>query len=280
MEYKYDVTLSFAGEDRNYVDKVANLLKEKNVKVFYDKFEEEDLWGKDLAIHFDTIYRKSARFCIPFISKHYKEKIWTKHEVKTAISRAIESNSEYILPVKFDDTEIEGIRPTISFLDLRKISEEELVNKILLKLGKKDSVPVSEIFQEKRNDVLSMNIYYSMAFNNFDNDSLSFKTLRVTITNTLEGPYRYFYSPSFKITIPFKGANGFELIDILKPINFPIKLEQGEEIKVEYKLQKSLKEFLDKLDSDCEYYAICSTTVGEKFETEKQKIESLISSLS
>ncbi len=37
---KYDVALSFAGEDRDYVDKVAKRLQEKGVKVFYDKFEE------------------------------------------------------------------------------------------------------------------------------------------------------------------------------------------------------------------------------------------------
>lgn len=52
MDYKYDITLSFAGEDREYVDKVAQILKDKDVRVFYDKFEEVGLWGKDLGIHF------------------------------------------------------------------------------------------------------------------------------------------------------------------------------------------------------------------------------------
>ena len=28
MDYKYDIALSFAGEDREYVEKVATLLKE------------------------------------------------------------------------------------------------------------------------------------------------------------------------------------------------------------------------------------------------------------
>jgi hypothetical protein len=60
MKYKYDITLSFAGEDREYVEKVATLLKENNIKIFYDKFEEAELWGKDLGLHFDTVYRKSA----------------------------------------------------------------------------------------------------------------------------------------------------------------------------------------------------------------------------
>lgn len=60
MDYKYDIALSFAGEDREYVEKVATLLKENGIKVFYDKFEQVDLWGKDTAnlkiITFDKQY--------------------------------------------------------------------------------------------------------------------------------------------------------------------------------------------------------------------------------
>ena len=135
MEKKYDVTLSFAEEDREYVDKVANFLKENGVSVFYDKFEEADLWGKDLGIHFDTIYRKSARYCIPFISENYKKKIWTNYEIRNAISRAIEQNEEYILPVRFDETEIPGIIPTIGYINGNKVSEEELAEMIVKKIG-------------------------------------------------------------------------------------------------------------------------------------------------
>ena len=37
---EFDIALSFAGEDRKYVDQVANLLRNSGVKVFYDLFEE------------------------------------------------------------------------------------------------------------------------------------------------------------------------------------------------------------------------------------------------
>lgn len=45
---KYDIALSFAGENREYVDKVAKLLKDKGISVFYDLFEKANMWGKDL----------------------------------------------------------------------------------------------------------------------------------------------------------------------------------------------------------------------------------------
>ncbi len=79
-KYDYDVVLSFAGEDRDYVEKVANKLLYKGIKVFYDNFETVDNWGKDLYTHFDEIYRKKAKYCVIFISKNYENKVWTNHE--------------------------------------------------------------------------------------------------------------------------------------------------------------------------------------------------------
>ena len=38
MGYKYDVVLSFAGEDREYVEKVTGYLNDHGIKFFYDKF--------------------------------------------------------------------------------------------------------------------------------------------------------------------------------------------------------------------------------------------------
>ncbi|MBW3661186.1 MAG: TIR domain-containing protein [Gemmatimonadetes bacterium] len=67
VSYKYDVCLSFAGEDRDYVDGVAALLKKDRLRVFYDRYEQVELWGKDLYQHLDTVYRQRAQYCVVFI---------------------------------------------------------------------------------------------------------------------------------------------------------------------------------------------------------------------
>jgi hypothetical protein len=92
-KYDYDVTLSFAGGDRNYVEQVAETLSALGVRVFYDRYEQVDLWGKDLYTHLDDVYRKRAQFCVVFISKHYAGKLWTNHERKSAQARAFEGKS-------------------------------------------------------------------------------------------------------------------------------------------------------------------------------------------
>jgi len=58
----FDIALSFAGEDRVYVDEVATLLFNAGIKVFYDQFEEANLWGKDLYTYLSDVYRNQAAF--------------------------------------------------------------------------------------------------------------------------------------------------------------------------------------------------------------------------
>jgi hypothetical protein len=133
---EYEVVLSFAGEDREYVERVAEILKASQVSVFYDNYEEASLWGKDLVEHLHKVYGGSARFCVMFISKHYADKVWPTHERRSAFEKAIESKEEYILPARFDDTSIPGLRKTIGYVDLRNKSPEQLAALILEKLGR------------------------------------------------------------------------------------------------------------------------------------------------
>lgn len=105
--------------------------------MFYDEDERVNLWGKDLAEHFDHIYRQASRYCVMFVSAAYAAKKWTRHERRSALARAIEEEGEYILPARFDDTELPGLPPTVGYIDLREIAPATLVEFLLEKLGKK-----------------------------------------------------------------------------------------------------------------------------------------------
>ncbi|MGW6447864.1 toll/interleukin-1 receptor domain-containing protein [Lentzea sp. NPDC055074] len=132
---KYDVCLSFAGEDRPYVDEVARHLTELGVTRFYDTDEQADLWGKNLVEHLDQIYRHDSRFCVMFVSQHYARKMWTKHERQAAFDRALVSDTEYVLPVRFDDTEIPALRAGTGYLDISNRTPRELAEMIARKVG-------------------------------------------------------------------------------------------------------------------------------------------------
>ena len=131
---KFDIALSFAGEEREYVDKVANLLKQKGISTFYDKFEEANLWGKNLYDYLSDIYLNQARYTIMFISSNYAKKLWTGHERQAMQARAFQESSEYILPVRFDETEIPGVLKTTGYISLTDKTPEQFVEIIEKKL--------------------------------------------------------------------------------------------------------------------------------------------------
>jgi len=135
LSRSYDVVFSFAGEDRTYVEKVAKFLSARNVNVFYDANEQANLWGKDLAEHLDSVYQQGGKYCVMFISKHYVEKMWTRHERRSALARALVERDEYILPARFDDSEVKGIRPTVGHVDLTELPPAKLGELILQKLS-------------------------------------------------------------------------------------------------------------------------------------------------
>ncbi len=130
----YDVTLSFAGEDREYVKAVAETLRERGVRVFYDEFEQATLWGKDLYTYLDYIYRFAARYCVIFVSKHYAGKVWPDHERASIQARALSEASEYVLPARFDATQVPGLRPTLGYVDLTEKTQQQLADLICEKL--------------------------------------------------------------------------------------------------------------------------------------------------
>lgn len=132
--YEFDVALSFAGENRDYVAQVAHALNDRGVRVFYDDFREAELWGKDLYLYFREIYFKKARFTVMFASEAYARKAWPSHERASAQARALTADAEYILPCRFDDVEVPGLLPTTHIVDLRRKTPIELAELICQKL--------------------------------------------------------------------------------------------------------------------------------------------------
>lgn len=131
----YEVALSFAGEQRGYVEEVARALHARDVAVFYDQFETVRLWGMDLAEEFQRIYEHGSGKVVMFISKEYIEKHWTRHERRSALSRHLREDAEYVLIVRFDSSDVPGLPGTAAFLEAGDYQPFELASMITEKLG-------------------------------------------------------------------------------------------------------------------------------------------------
>lgn len=143
-QVEFDVALSFAGEDRPYVEMVARHLKERRVKFFYDEFQVARTWGTDQVEFFADLYGRRARYVVAFISEHYVSKPWPRHERRSALARALEEEGEYFLPVRLDDSEVPGLLSTIGFVDGRQYLPEAIAGFVVEKLGGPalDSLPL------------------------------------------------------------------------------------------------------------------------------------------
>jgi hypothetical protein len=126
---EFDVAFSYASENLDYVDRVATLLRTHDVKVWFDRQQEVDMWGHNLADHFADIFTKRARYIVMFVSEHYARKAWPTYERQQAQARAITSKEVVILPVRFDDTDIPGLSG-VAYLDARKLTPAALSKKI------------------------------------------------------------------------------------------------------------------------------------------------------
>ena len=132
---QYEVALSFAGEQRGYVEKVARALQSRGIAVFYDDFEQVRLWGKDLVEELHEVFEHGAALAVIFISTKYVKKAWPRHEKRSSLSRAVQEKSEYVLPVRFDDTPVPGLPDSIKYERADDHTPQELASMIAEKLG-------------------------------------------------------------------------------------------------------------------------------------------------
>lgn len=135
-DVRYDLAISFAGEDRKIAEDIANRLTASGYRVFYDSYKTGQLWGGDLTVLLGDIYENQARFCLIIISEVYIKKMWTNHERKFALSAFMTRGDDYVLPLKLDDSNLPSLPKTTGYIDFRQQSVKNICDLLKQKLGK------------------------------------------------------------------------------------------------------------------------------------------------
>src|SRR6516162_3963446 len=132
---RWDVALSFAGAQRDYVGQVAAALKARRVRCFYDADEQVRLWGTYLAEELPLIYARESAAVVVFISADYAGGNWTRLERRAAFSRAVAEAGVYVLPARFDDSDLPGLLPDVVTVDLRRYTPEQFASLVAEKVA-------------------------------------------------------------------------------------------------------------------------------------------------
>jgi hypothetical protein len=132
-EFKHDVSLSFAGAQREYVREVAAALALWGASIFYDDDFQVELWGDDLNEALQRVYGRDSRFVVMFVSREYEATAFPTAERRAAFAGAMHGES-IVLPVRFDDAEVPGLNPNVVYLNASHYTPRDLAEMIAKKL--------------------------------------------------------------------------------------------------------------------------------------------------
>jgi TIR domain len=211
-ETRYDVALSFAGEDRVHALALATHLQDAGYRVFFDRFEE--LWGQDLSVRLQEVYARQSRFCVVFVSASYLRKPWTNHERRIVIDRAMQQEAPYLLPLRLDDTELPGLPGIVAYKDLREESIDNVARALVRLLGPAQPIraPLATgslriapsdflyvVVESSARDMLRFNLACHVV--NPDDRSRTLVAFEATLVRNAQRPIQFFAGPLYETSV-------------------------------------------------------------------------------
>jgi hypothetical protein len=133
-EYAYDVSVSFAGEDRGLVEKFVGFLKDRGISVFYDFDRQAQLWGKDIRQTLADVYAEDAKYMVVFLSENYPATDWANFELSVGREASDKRTEEYLLPIRIDDVNVVGVKSTTGYIDIRDTGIEDAADLLAEKI--------------------------------------------------------------------------------------------------------------------------------------------------
>ncbi|MGB8509564.1 MAG: TIR domain-containing protein [Pyrinomonadaceae bacterium] len=140
-ERHYKVALSFPGERREYVSKIAEGLADRLGKdaVFYDDYYVAYLAMPNLDTRLLKIYHECSDLVVVFICEEYEKKEWCGLEWRAIRDLIKQRRDEDIMLMRFDDSKVKGLLSIDGYVDLRKRSPDEVVDLICQRLEIKNN---------------------------------------------------------------------------------------------------------------------------------------------
>ena len=135
VQRRFAVALSFPGEHRVFVGKVASALRSAfgEQRVFYDRFHEGELSRPNLDLALQQIYGDESDLVVVFVCGEYVEKEWCGVEWRTvrSVMKSKARQDEDVMFLRFDDKPLEGHLPIDGFMDISKKTPRAVADSII-----------------------------------------------------------------------------------------------------------------------------------------------------
>lgn len=145
-DFRFEVALSFAGENRDLARRIAIALQDEigRGRVFYDEWFEAELARPNLDTYIQHLYRNDSRLVLVCVGEQYQSKPWTQLEWNAIQSLERELRDPQatarprlrLLPVRIGDGDITGIMQSAIVPDIRNRPIEDVVRLIVDRLNR------------------------------------------------------------------------------------------------------------------------------------------------
>ena len=134
--HRFQVALSFPGEHRDYVERVAASLAEAlgPNACFYDRSYRAQLAVPNADVLLQEIYGERSDLVVAFVCREYDEKKWCGVEWRKIRERLSEGGAGEIMYVRLDVGDVAGMTTFDGFVDAQEETAETVASLILEKL--------------------------------------------------------------------------------------------------------------------------------------------------
>jgi len=167
MKKEFDIAVSYASEQREYVEKFVNFMEKKKLKVYFDRKEQARMQGKLLHEELAEIYSQNSMTRIIFLSNEYVNKPYTKFEAEIILAENVHEKYKMFI-FKFDDVSLPGLNRNMIYSTIREYNDAKEYAKLIY-------ASIKNIRYKKKNE----NLYQYFNF-------LIFNKLKLFIKNIPE----------------------------------------------------------------------------------------------
>ncbi|HAB15910.1 MAG TPA: hypothetical protein PLX89_20700 [Verrucomicrobiota bacterium] len=143
MPRRFRIAFSFAGEKRDFVEKVADILAAKFGKraILYDKFHQAEFARYDSGIYIPKLYSEESDLIVPIFCPSYDQKRWTGWEWVHIYSLLTKGDGHRVMPSRFEYAVVDGLSDAAAFVELDHTSPGKFAVLILERLAINEGLP-------------------------------------------------------------------------------------------------------------------------------------------
>ncbi len=147
MSFRFDVALSFPGEHRARIERIAELLANHFPKerILYDRWHAAEFARPNLDTYLPELYHTQSRLLVFFFCKEYAEKEWTGLEWRAGKDLLKQKQDGRLMFFRFDDAAVPGIYSGDGYIDMRNVTDEQAAAYILQRCGLSIEIPTPTV---------------------------------------------------------------------------------------------------------------------------------------